>query len=188
MKFTLDLPPTKWRDRKAFIFFFKILHLIFHQQNGGTGFENSKLGFYKSPNIKSTRRRYTPQFSSGLTGILRDWWQSLGEYRQLRFLQRDTSIEDALTYFYGQETLIIERLQLEFFKMKCSSIKKKKLEKCFKHMTKRFYLIRRIDDPNLKQAFLSSITKPLEKRLSDFSHLAERLSKIQRWENYSNLY
>ena len=38
---------------------------------------------------------------------------------------------------------------------------KKKLEKRFQHMTKRFYLIRRIDDPNLKQAFLSSIPEPL---------------------------
>ncbi|KAL5580723.1 hypothetical protein UlMin_013165 [Ulmus minor] len=85
------------------------------------------------------------QFVSRFTGILQDWWINLGEYRQIQFLQI-ASVELALDHIYtefcGQEAQVTERMRAEFFKMK-------------------FYLIGGVDDPNLKQAFLSSIPDPL---------------------------
>ncbi|GMN46238.1 hypothetical protein TIFTF001_015424 [Ficus carica] len=103
-------------------------------------------------------------FASRFTGILSDWWISLGEYRQLMFLQTE-SIEAALSQLYaefcGQEAQIVEKARSEFFKMQCCSMDKSDLEVHFQKMSKRFYLIGGINDPNLKQAFISSIPEPL---------------------------
>ncbi|KAL5553210.1 hypothetical protein UlMin_040611 [Ulmus minor] len=105
------------------------------------------------------------QFVSRFTGILQDWWINLGEYRQIQFLQI-TLVELALDHIYaefcGQKAQVTERLRAEFFKMKCCSMQRKDLEKQYREMTKRFYLIGGVDDPNFKRAFLSSIPDPLE--------------------------
>ena len=45
--------------------------------------------------------------------------------------------------------------------MKCCSMKRKDLEKRFQQMSKRYYMIGGVDDPNLKQALLSSIPDSL---------------------------
>ena len=45
--------------------------------------------------------------------------------------------------------------------MKCCSISKKDLEAHFQKISRRFYLIGGLNDPNLKQSFLSSILEPL---------------------------
>ncbi|KAL5575994.1 hypothetical protein UlMin_017693 [Ulmus minor] len=96
-------------------------------------------------------RIFLLQFVSRFTGILQDWWINLGEYRKIQFLQI-ASVELALDHIYtefcGQEA-------------QCCSMQRKDLEKHYREMTKRFYLIGGVDDPNLKQAFLSSIPDPL---------------------------
>ena len=45
----------------------------------------------------------------------------------------------------------------DFFKLKCCSLDRRDLEKHFKNVTQRFYQIGGYNDPNLKQAFLSSV-------------------------------
>ncbi|XP_062094158.1 uncharacterized protein LOC133800219 [Humulus lupulus] len=60
-----------------------------------------------------------------------------------------------------QDAQVTERLRTEFFKLKCCSMDKRDLKKHYKKMTQQFYQIGGIDDPNLKQAFLSSIPEPL---------------------------
>ncbi|GMN19044.1 hypothetical protein TIFTF001_049884 [Ficus carica] len=138
-----DIPPSQWRDRfqefKAFLF----------------------LQIQK-PHAQT--REILLDFASRFTGILSDWWISLGEYRQLMFLQTE-SIEAALSQLYaefcGQEAQIVEKARSEFFKMQCCSMDKADLEVHFQKMSKRFYLIGGINDPNLKQAFISSIPEPL---------------------------
>ena len=144
--FTLDnLPPTKWRAR-------------FHEFKAQTLLEAQKP--------KMQTQRILLQFVSRFLGILQEWWQSLGEYKQLQFLQVDL-VELALIHIYiefcGQEAQINERIRAEFFKMKCYSMQRKDLEKHFQHMTNRFYLVRGVNDPNLKQAFISS-TRPIGQR------------------------
>ena len=49
----------------------------------------------------------------------------------------------------------------DFFKLKCCSLDRRDLEKHFKNVTQRFYQIDGYNDPNLKQAFLSSVPDPL---------------------------
>ena len=82
----------------------------------------------------------------------------------MTFLQLP-SVTNALTYLYidfcGQDSQVTERLRTEFFKLKCCSMDKRDLEKHYKKMTQQFYQIGGINDPNLKQAFLSSIPDPL---------------------------
>ncbi|KAF4401602.1 hypothetical protein G4B88_001796 [Cannabis sativa] len=103
-------------------------------------------------------------FVSRFTGTLQDWWTSLGEYRQMTFLQLP-SVANALSHLYvefcGQDAQVTKRLRAEFFKLNYCSMDKRDLEKHYKRMTKRFYQIGGIDYPNLKQAFLSSIPEPL---------------------------
>ncbi|XP_060964790.1 uncharacterized protein LOC133033738 [Cannabis sativa] len=138
-----DLPPNQWRSR-------------FQEFRAWTLLEAQKP--------RAEIRDILLQLVSRFTGILQDWWQSLGEYRQLQFLQA-YSIEAALNHLYvefcGQDSQVVERFRGEFFKMKCCSMKKEDLELHFQRMTKRFYLIGGVDDPNLKQAFLASIPEPL---------------------------
>lgn len=49
----------------------------------------------------------------------------------------------------------------EFLNMKCCSYKRKDLERHYGNMSKRFYLPKEMDDPNLKQAFLNSLPDAL---------------------------
>ncbi|KAL5548138.1 hypothetical protein UlMin_003369 [Ulmus minor] len=142
--FTLDdLPPSKWRTR-------------FQEFRAWTLLEAQKP--------RAQPRTILLQFVSRFTSILQDWWINLGEYRQIQFLQI-ASVELALDHIYtefcGQEPQVTEILRAEFFKMKCCFMQWKDLEKHYREMTKRFYLIGGVDDPNLKQAFLSSILDPL---------------------------
>ena len=71
------------------------------------------LAFRGSPKLGAQRRDVLLNFTSGFTGILHDWWQSLVEYHQLQFLQ-GTSTKDALIHLYvefcGQEVQITETL------------------------------------------------------------------------------
>ncbi|GMN65326.1 hypothetical protein TIFTF001_034386 [Ficus carica] len=57
-----------------------------------------------------------------------------------------------------------------------SSLHKKDLEVYFQKMSRRFYLIGRLTDPNLKQAFLSSIPKPLGEEMFREDVLTEQVS------------
>lgn len=144
--FTLnDIPPPKWGER---MLEFKSWLLLKEQKPGS--------------NVRQILSRLVLRF----TGILHDWWGNLREYRQLQFLQT-LSVEQALIHvyqeFYGQDGQTVEKMRAECFKMKCCSMSKKDLENHYNQITKRFYPIGGIDDPNLKQAFLSSIPDPLRK-------------------------
>ncbi|GMN66642.1 hypothetical protein TIFTF001_035709 [Ficus carica] len=65
-----DIPPSKWRDRFQELKAWLILKV-------------------QKPNAQSCQ--ILLQFVSRFVGILQDWWMSLGEYRQLMFLQTDQS-------------------------------------------------------------------------------------------------
>lgn len=104
------------------------------------------------------------KFTSRLTGRLQEWWINLGEYRQLQVLQSPTIESFVLilhTEFLGAVTHQTVTAREEYLRMKCCSYKKKDLEKNYNGMSKRFYLLGGMDDPNLKQAFLNSLPEPL---------------------------
>lgn len=63
--------------------------------------------------------------------------------------------------FLGEATHQTTIVREEFFSMKCWFFKRKDLERHYNIMSKRFYLLKGMDDPNLKQAFLNSLSNPL---------------------------
>ena len=70
------------------------------------------------------------EFASRFTDTLRDWFQSLGGYRQLQFIKADTTVGIlGLIYqeFIGDYNLIDKQMRQEYFEMKCCSLKKKKI-------------------------------------------------------------
>ena len=89
---------------------------------------------------------------------------SLEEYRQLQFLQNpspEAALNSICLEFCRQDGHTVETLRADFFKLKCCSLNRKDLEKHFKNVTQIFYQIGGYNDPNLKQAFLSSMPDPL---------------------------
>ncbi|GMN47840.1 hypothetical protein TIFTF001_017025 [Ficus carica] len=94
--FTLDdIPPSKWRDRFQEFKAFLVLQI-------------------QKPNSQSGA--ILLNFVSRFVEILQDWWMSLGEYRQLIFLQTE-SVEGALAQLYSEfcveENQIVEQARLE---------------------------------------------------------------------------
>ncbi|CAH2065135.1 unnamed protein product [Thlaspi arvense] len=59
--------------------------------------------------------------------------------------------------FIGTPTHLKEQLQEEFFLAKCCSLKKKDFAKHFERLTQRYYALIGLNNPSLKQVYLSSI-------------------------------
>ncbi|GJW68064.1 putative zinc finger, CCHC-type containing protein [Tanacetum coccineum] len=99
-----------------------------------------------------------------LQGRLRDWYHSLGEYRQLQ-IQQSISPEAFMSIIYsefiGSPWEHTAHAREEFLKMKCCSFQKKDLEKHYDRMSQRFYCLNGVDDVNLKQVFLNSFPESL---------------------------
>ncbi|KAL4588678.1 hypothetical protein LXL04_001571 [Taraxacum kok-saghyz] len=111
------------------------------------------------------------RFLSRLQGRLRDWYNSLGEYRQLTIQQCETpeafmgliQIE-----FVGNPMEHTIQAREEFLKMKCCSFQKTDLETHYNRMSQRFYCLQGIDDVNLKGVFLNSFPESLANEVKRF--------------------
>lgn len=83
---------------------------------------------------------------------------------QLQALQ-SILVDDLMTLihneFLGEITHQTSIVREEFLSMKCCSFKRKDLERHYNNMPKRFYLLKGMDDPKLKQDFLNSLLEPL---------------------------
>ena len=81
------------------------------------------------------------EFCSRFTGSLRDWFESLGEYKQLQLIQ--TIIATTLTVIYeqfiGEPTAGNEASRKEFHQMKCCSLKRNHLKMHYKRMSMLYY-------------------------------------------------
>lgn len=110
-----DIPPSKWRERS--------IEML-------TWF-TTEMQYYSIDTV-------IKRFVTRLQGRLRDWYQSLGEYRQLQ-LQQANSPEEFIGIIYSEfigspfEHTI--RAREEFLKMKCCSFQKKDLEKHYDRMS-----------------------------------------------------
>ncbi|KAL2534384.1 putative zinc finger protein [Abeliophyllum distichum] len=140
VKFTLDdILPIKWRN-------------MFQEMQVWCSAELQKSLMTHTAVIKS--------FLARLTGFLRDWYDSLGEYRQLQYLNSPT-VEQCMNALYwefcGRQDHLKDIAREEFFKLKCCSYNPNDLDKHFQNAAKRYYLIGGMDDPNIKQAYLESI-------------------------------
>ncbi|KAK4383783.1 polyprotein [Sesamum angolense] len=113
----------------------------------------------------ATLSKVLKEFASRFTGTLRDWFQSLGDYRQVQFSQatHPSIVLGAIHQeFIGDASLINKMASQEYFAMKCCSLKRKDLDFHFKRMSEKFYMLNGLNDPNLKHVFLASLPQELQ--------------------------
>ena len=112
----------------------------------------------------STVAQVIAKFIARLTGRIREWWISLGEFRQRHVAQSQT-LEDFFTIihneFLGAPTHYTEVAREKFLAMKCCSFERRDLKRHFDQMSRRFYTINGMDDANIKRTFLNSLPEPL---------------------------
>ncbi|KAH9657962.1 hypothetical protein KPL70_023291 [Citrus sinensis] len=97
------------------------------------------------------------EFVSRFTGSLRDWFDSLGQYRQLLYLQHPTvsaALMDIHSQFLGEPTAIFATARKEYLQMRCCSMQRSDLHYHFKRMSALFHKIGGINDHTLKHVFL----------------------------------
>uniref|UniRef100_A0A251TWY6 Putative zinc finger, CCHC-type n=1 Tax=Helianthus annuus TaxID=4232 RepID=A0A251TWY6_HELAN len=136
-----DVLPAKWRDRSI-----EMLTWC-----------TAELQYYSIDMV-------IKRFLARCQGRLRDWYVSLGEYRQTNILNSKTPEEFINNIYYefiGNPVDHTIRAREEFLKMKCCSFRPKDLEKHYNRMSERFYCLQGIDDVNLKQVFLNSFPESL---------------------------
>ena len=103
-------------------------------------------------------------FSTRLTGTLKEFWVSIGDYKQQQFFNYITytaAINESAAIFCRQQGHRIDKIREQFFKLKCCSLLPKDLDKHYQQFCKHFYILGGIDDVNLKQAFLNSVLPEL---------------------------
>ena len=97
-------------------------------------------------------------------GSLRDRFESLGQYRQLQFVQiPDTPTALGLIYeqYLGEPSTTQELARREFHQMKCCSLQHKYLDFRYKRMSSLYYKLNSFNDPTLRHVFVASLPKEL---------------------------
>ncbi|ESQ47393.1 hypothetical protein EUTSA_v10028344mg [Eutrema salsugineum] len=148
-----NVPPSKWRDK------IYEMHAWLTEQLLNPG---------------ATLPTVIDKLISKFQGRLRQWWISLGDYRQLHIRQSqsvDTVIGHIHNEFLGTWDHYTIQAREEYMSMRCCSFKRKDLEKHYERMSKRFYVLNGIDDVNLKQAYLNSLPEPLGNETSQILSL-----------------
>ncbi|KAH9671278.1 hypothetical protein KPL70_017307 [Citrus sinensis] len=117
--------------------------------------------------LQGTKPNAQPQavlreFMACSTGSLRDWLESLGEYRQLQFMESPISTALILIHeqFIGEKTASTKADRKEYHQMKCCSLKRHLLDAHYKRMSILFYKLNGFNEPSLKHVFIASL--PLE--------------------------
>lgn len=107
------------------------------------------------------------EFCSRFTGQLRDWYDSLGQYRQMSFCQ--LPIAHAISHLYeqflGEPGTAAELARREYHQMKCCSLLMKDLEFHYKRMSQLYYKLGGYNDPSLRHVFVASLPKELQPEL-----------------------
>lgn len=84
-----------------------------------------------------------------------DYTCSIQANPMLQLLDVDQFMHKIYMEFLGSSTYLKDQAREEFFKLKCCSFNQKHLEQHFKKVRARFYILIRVDDPNLKQVYLN---------------------------------
>ncbi|KAH9763280.1 hypothetical protein KPL70_001109 [Citrus sinensis] len=139
-----DLPSHKWRDRLNEMFAWIDLEML---RPGAT--------------TQSVLREFTTRF----TGALRDWFDSLGRYRQLQFADLP-EVSSALfvlhDQFLGDPSVVFEAARRDYLNMKCCSLNVKDLDFHYKRMSLLFYKLNGFNELTLKHVFLASLPDELQ--------------------------
>ena len=105
------------------------------------------------------------ELATRFTGSLKDWFDTLGEYGQLQFVQLP-NVSTALTViheqFIGESAAVFEAARRDYLNMKCCSLNSKDLDFHYKRMSILFYKLNGFNDPTLKHVFLASLPEELQ--------------------------
>ena len=100
------------------------------------------------------------EFVTSFTGSLRDWFDSLGPYRQLQFVQLP-NVSSALgilhEQFIGEPSAVFDAARRDYLNMKCCSLNTKDLDFHYKRMSILLYKLNGFNDHTLKHVFLVSL-------------------------------
>ncbi|KAH9792706.1 hypothetical protein KPL71_004238 [Citrus sinensis] len=139
-----DLPSHKWRDRLNEMSTWIDLQMLLP----GT-----------------TTQSVLREFATRFTGALRDWFDSLGQYRQLQFVDLP-EVSSALAVlhdqFLGDPSAVFEAAKRDYLNMKCCSLNAKDLDFHYKRMSLLFYKLNGFNKPTLKHVFLTSLPEELQ--------------------------
>ena len=105
------------------------------------------------------------EFTSRFSGILRDWWNSLGTQDKNMFLTSQDfayNIKILQEVFCGDTGQRQEKLRRQFFEMKCVAFDRDVIDIHFQKMAKMFFELG--GGASLKKAFVSSLPKMLASR------------------------
>ncbi|KAH9751684.1 hypothetical protein KPL71_014389 [Citrus sinensis] len=139
-----DLPSHKWRDR-------------LNEMSAWIDLQMLRPG--------ATTQSVLREFATRFTGALRDWFDSLGQYRQLQFVDLP-EVSSALAVlhdqFLGDPSAIFEAARRDYLNMKCCSLNAKDLDFHYKRMSLLFYKLNGFNEPTLKHVFLASLPEELQ--------------------------
>ncbi|KAH9744254.1 hypothetical protein KPL70_003622 [Citrus sinensis] len=139
-----DIPSSKWRERVQEMSAWIDLHMI---------------------RADATTESILREFTTRFTGSLRDWFDSLGQYRQMQFVQLP-NISSALVIlheqFIGEPSAVFEAARQDYLNMKCCSLNSKDLDFYYQRMSILFYKLNGFNDLTLKHVFLASLPEELQ--------------------------
>ncbi|KAH9792729.1 hypothetical protein KPL71_004251 [Citrus sinensis] len=139
-----DLPSHKWRDR-------------LNEMSAWIDLQMLRPG--------ATTQSVLREFATRFTGALRDWFDSLGQYRQLQFVDLP-EVSSALAVlhdqFLGDPSAVFEAARRDYLNMKCCSLNTKDLDFHYKRMSLLFYKLNGFNEPTLKHVFLASLPEELQ--------------------------
>ncbi|KAH9744168.1 hypothetical protein KPL70_003573 [Citrus sinensis] len=119
----------------------------------------------RSIDIGATIELVLTEFATQFTSALRDWFDSLGHYRQLQFVQLP-EVSSALAVihdqFLGDPSAVFEAARRDYLNMKCCSLKAKDLNFHYKRMSLLFYKLNGFNEPTLKHIFLAFLPEELQ--------------------------
>ncbi|KAH9780659.1 hypothetical protein KPL71_008162 [Citrus sinensis] len=139
-----DIPSSKWRERLTEMSAWIDLQMLW---------------------AGATTQSVLREFATRFTGALRDWFDSLGQYRQLQFVQLP-EVSSALVVihdqFLGDPSAVFEAACRDYLNMKCYSLNAKVLDFHYKRMSLLFYKLNGFNEPTLKHVFLASLPEELQ--------------------------
>ncbi|KAH9799877.1 hypothetical protein KPL71_000485 [Citrus sinensis] len=139
-----DLPSHKWRDR-------------LNEMSAWIDLQMLRTG--------ATTQSVLREFATRFTGALRDWFDSLGQYRQLQFvdlLEVSSALAVLHDQFLGDPSAVFEAARRDYLNMKCCSLNAKDLDFHYKRMSLLFYKLNGFNEPTLKHVFLASLPEELQ--------------------------
>ncbi|KAK2648935.1 hypothetical protein Ddye_016424 [Dipteronia dyeriana] len=122
-------------------------------------------------NVESIMREFVSRF----TGSLRDWYQALGEYRQLQLVRcGSVSIATGIIFreFLRDVSQFYKQTRQDFFKMTVCSLNKEDIDYHYRRMFFRYHALGGVNDETLRQVYLNSLPSELQgelQRLIEFS-------------------